>query len=228
MTIRTVILIILALYGIGTTIAFIIYLIKYLNLSSKYNINNNKPLCNVLDPNIIDPVNSSISDIEVNNTILNGQLTEEEYLDLIQSYDIYNNADFYNQYDLLDEYDEKIMIYSKDLKNCYLSCELINNCYGFSKYNNYCYLKGKYDLNQKNNVSKITLVVKKNNENNINNTNLVNNNENNINNTNLVNNNENNINNTNLVNNTENNINNTNLVNNTENNINNTNLRIRN
>lgn len=203
MTIRTIIIIILSLYGIGTTIAFIVYLIKYVNLRSKYNTINNKPLCNILDPNIIEPINSTISDIPINNTILNGQLTEEDYLELIQTYDIYNNADFYNQYDLLDNYNDKIMIYSKDLKNCYLSCELINECYGFSKYNNYCYLKGKYDLNQKNNASKITLVVKKNTESN---SNLVNNTESN----------------TILVNNTESN---TNLVNNTESN---TNLRIRN
>jgi hypothetical protein len=182
MSIRTIIIIILSLYGIGTTIAFIVYLIKYLNLNSKYNTINNKPLCNVLDPNIVDPLNSTFSDIPLNNTmLLNGQLTEEDYLELIQTYDIYNNADFYNQFDLLDDYNDKIMIYSKDLKNCYLSCELINGCYGFSKYNNYCYLKGKYDINQKNNVSKITLVVKKNTENNTNlvntteiNTNLVN------------------------------------------------------
>ena len=213
MTIRTIIIIILSLYGIGTTIAFIVYLIKYVNLRSKYNTINNKPLCNILDPNIIEPINSTISDIPINNTILNGQLTEEDYLELIQTYDIYNNADFYNQYDLLDNYNDKIMIYSKDLKNCYLSCELINECYGFSKYNNYCYLKGKYDLNQKNNASKITLVVKKNTESN---SNLVNNTESN---TNLVNNTESN---TILVNNTESN---TNLVNNTESN---TNLRIRN
>ena len=45
------------------------------------------------------------------------------------------------------------------MKQCYKECENNNNCYGFSKYNNYCYLKGKYDLLQKNNASKTTLIL---------------------------------------------------------------------
>ncbi len=164
MSIRTIILIILSLYGVGATIAFIVYLIKYNNLNSKHqnlSTNYNSLLtskdCNINDiiqPN--DEFNNTIN--EINETEEN---LDENYLQLIQSYDIYNDADFYDKYDLIDEYNDKIIIYSRDLKNCYLSCENLKDCYAFTKYNNYCYFKGKYDLNQKNNASKTTLIVKK-------------------------------------------------------------------
>lgn len=167
MSIRTIILIILSLYGVGATIAFIIYIIKYNKLNSKHqnlSTNYNSLLtskdCNINDiiqPN--DEFNKTINEInEINEPKQN---LDENYLQLIQSYDIYNNADFYDKYDLIDEYNDKIIIYSRDLKNCYLSCENLKDCYAFTKYNNYCYFKGKYDLNQKNNASKTTLIVKK-------------------------------------------------------------------
>ena len=167
MSIRTIILIILSLYGVGATIAFIVYLIKYNNLNSKhqnlstnYNDLLNSKDCNINDiiqPN--DEFNKTINEInEINEPKQN---LDENYLQLIQSYDIYNNADFYDKYDLIDEYNDKIIIYSRDLKNCYLSCENLKDCYAFTKYNNYCYFKGKYDLNKKNNASKTTLIVKK-------------------------------------------------------------------
>lgn len=161
MSIRTIILIILSLYGVGTTIAFVVYLIKYTNLNSKnQNLSNNyNDLLNSKDCIINDIISPNE---EFNNTINEPDKNlDDNYLQLIQSYDIYNNVDFYDKYDLIDEYNDKIIIYSRDLKNCYLSCENLKDCYAFTKYNNYCYFKGKYDLNQKNNASKTTLIVKK-------------------------------------------------------------------
>jgi uncharacterized membrane protein YgaE (UPF0421/DUF939 family) len=164
MSIRTIILIILSLYGVGATIAFIVYLIKYNNLNSKHQnlYTNYNDLLNSKDCSIKDII---LPNDEFNNTInkINEpeQNLDENYLQLIQSYDIYNDADFYNKYDLMDEYNDKIIIYSRDLKNCYLSCENLKECYAFTKYNNYCYFKSKYDLNQKNNASKTMLIVKK-------------------------------------------------------------------
>ncbi len=161
MSIRTIILIILSLYGVGTTIAFVVYLIKYTNLNSKnQNLSNNyNDLLNSKDCIINDIISPNE---EFNNTINEPDKNlDDNYLQLIQSYDIYNNVDFYDKYDLIDEYNDKIIIYSRDLKNCYLSCENLKDCYAFTKYNNYCYFKGKYDLNQKNIASKTTLIVKK-------------------------------------------------------------------
>ena len=192
MSIKTIIIIILSLYGLGSSLAFIIYLIKYSNLKSKYkqSISTSQQFYNTnctnkyLESEDYDKEDYDKEDYDkedydkdnkynkdknkfnnesnkLNETTLK-KIEEDKYLQLIQTYDIYNNADFYDKYDLYDDYNDKIIIYSKDLKNCYISCENLQGCYAFSKYHNYCYLKGKYDLNQITNASKVSLIVKKN------------------------------------------------------------------
>jgi hypothetical protein len=190
MNIKNIIIIILSLYGVGSTIAFIYYLVKYNNIksnsidnksanpdSNEYNncIKYNNELPNSDSNKVIDSenINNNLNDTKKNKKTYDDSLSNdsvsndsvsnnENYLKLIQSYDIYNDADFYGKYDLYDEFNDNIIIYSRDLKNCYLSCESLNECYAFTKYNNYCYLKGKYDITQKTNASKTVLVVKKN------------------------------------------------------------------
>jgi len=138
----SIILLLLSFYGLATTISMITYIIKYNNCNNK-NVNTNN----------IDNTENIYETMYLKNR------TYQEILDL---YDIYNNADFYNKYDLIDEFNDNIIIYSRDLKNCYASCENMNDCFAFTKYNNYCYLKGKYDLKEKTNNSKSILIVKKN------------------------------------------------------------------
>jgi len=158
-----IIILILSLYGVASTITYITYIVKYSNLKNKYNLiksdsnnylrnndynnnsNNNLNLINNCSNITIPNLNYSTSNINISN--------------IISKYDIYYDADFYNKFDLIDEYNDKIIYYSKDLNSCYNECENNDKCYGFSKYHNYCYLKGKFDLSQKNNASKITLVL---------------------------------------------------------------------
>jgi hypothetical protein len=152
-----IILILLSLYGIASTITFITYIVKYHNLKNECNLShesdNKSELPNTMKNEI------TLKDCEkfiyLNQTNSNNQTDES----IVSKYDIYYDTDFYNKFDLLDDFNDKILIYSKDMKQCYKECENNNNCYGFSKYNNYCYLKGKYDLSQKNNASKITLIL---------------------------------------------------------------------
>jgi hypothetical protein len=152
-----IILILLSLYGIASTITFITYIVKYHNLQNECNLShesdNKSDLPNTTKNEI------TLKDCEkfiyLNKTDSNNQT----YDTIISKYDIYYDTDFYNKFDLIDDFNDKILIYSKDMKQCYKECENNNNCYGFSKYNNYCYLKGKYDLLQKNNASKITLIL---------------------------------------------------------------------
>lgn len=152
-----IILILLSLYGIASTITFITYIVKYHNLQNECNLlhesDNKSDLPNTTKNEI------TLKDCEkfiyLNKTDSNNQT----YDTIISKYDIYYDTDFYNKFDLIDDFNDKILIYSKDMKQCYKECENNNNCYGFSKYNNYCYLKGKYDLLQKNNASKITLIL---------------------------------------------------------------------
>jgi len=148
-----IILIVLSLYGIASTITFIAYIIKYNNLQNKCDLSLESD--NTSDkPNSIRRENDTKNEcLQLNSTDLTNQTL------IVSKYDIYYDTDFYNKFDLLDEFNDKILIYSKDMKQCYKECESNNKCYGFSKYNNYCYLKGKYDLLQKNNASKITLVL---------------------------------------------------------------------
>lgn len=162
MSIKTILIIILSVYGIGVTIPMIIYITKYYKKNSDYNdiSENYYNLLNKKDC----PINNNCIEQFVNSTSNSGSYSnsEDDYLNIIQSYDIYNNADFYDKYDIVDEYNDKIIIYSKNLKNCYLSCEVLNSCYGFVKYNNYCYLKNNYNLTDKTNSTNTILVVKKN------------------------------------------------------------------
>lgn len=152
------IIIILSLYGLASTITFITYIVKYYNLKNDCNLSNNSNLIRTDPPSKND---SLICPQIINSSDLNN-IT---YENIISKYDIYYDTDFYNKYDLIDEYSDKIIIYSKDMKQCYKECEYNNNCYGFSKYNNYCYLKGKYDLQQKNNASKTALILNPNKDN---------------------------------------------------------------
>lgn len=165
MSIKTIILILLSLYGVGVTTTMIIYIIKYSKKNNDYKDLNenyynllNKKKCPLNNDCITNLVNSTVN----SSTGSGSDDSDNNYLKLIQSYDIYNNLDFYNSYDILDEYNDKIIIYSKNLKNCYMSCEVLNSCYGFVKYNNYCYLKNKFNLTDANNSTKTILVVKKN------------------------------------------------------------------
>ena len=152
-----IILILLSLYGIASTITFITYIVKYHNLQNECNLSpesdNKSDLPHTINREI------TLKDCEkfiyLNKTDSNNQT----YDTIISKYDIYYDADFYNKFDLVDDFNDKMLIYSKDLKQCYKECENNKNCYGFSKYNNYCYLKGKYDLLQKNNASKTTLIL---------------------------------------------------------------------
>jgi len=148
-----IILIVLSLYGIASTITFITYIIKYNNLQNQCDLSlKSDNTSNKLD--LIKQENNTKNEcLQLNSTDLTNQTL------IVSKYDIYYDTDFYNKFDLLDEFNDKIIIYSKDMKQCYTECESNNKCYGFSKYNNYCYLKGKYDLLQKNNASKITLVL---------------------------------------------------------------------
>lgn len=152
-----IILILLSLYGIASTITFITYIVKYHNLQNECNLSpesdNNLDLPNTIKNKIT--LKDCKKFIYLNKTDSNNQT----YDTIISKYDIYYDTDFYNKFDLIDDYNDKILIYSKDMKQCYKECENNNNCYGFSKYNNYCYLKGKYDLLQKNNASKTTLIL---------------------------------------------------------------------
>lgn len=152
------IIIILSLYGLASTITFITYIVKYYNLKNDCNLSNSSNLIRIEPPSKNDSLNypQIINSTDINNIT---------YENIISKYDIYYDTDFYNKYDLIDEYSDKIIIYSKDMKQCYKECEYNNKCYGFSKYNNYCYLKGKYDLQQKNNASKIALILNPNKDN---------------------------------------------------------------
>lgn len=165
MSIKTIIIILLSFYGVGVTISMIIYITKFYKKNNDYN-NINEDYYNLLNkkdcPLNNDCINQFMNSSSDSNSGSSSNIDDENYSKLIQTYDIYNNADFYNQYDIIDEYNDKIIIYSKNLKNCYLSCEVLNLCYGFVKYNNYCYLKGKYNLTDKINSTKTILVVKKN------------------------------------------------------------------
>jgi hypothetical protein len=202
MSIKTIIIIILSLYGLGSSLAFIIYLVKYSNLKSKYKQSINNKGYNNCNNNLNEDFNKELNE-ESNKDLNNKELNEEsnkelinitnysedqlknelkkiddiKYSKLIQTYDIYNDADFYNKFDIYDDYNDKIIIYSKDLKDCYLKCEELEKCYAFSKYHNYCYLKGTYNLNDKINISKVSLFVK--------NINLITNNNTSLNNTSL-------------------------------------------
>lgn len=152
-----IILILLSLYGIASTITFITYIVKYHNLQTECNLPHKSDNTSDLPNTIKNEI--TLKDCEkfiyLNKTDLNNQT----YDNIISKYDIYYDSDFYNKFDLIDDFNDKILIYSRDMKQCYKECENNNNCYGFSKYNNYCYLKGKYDLLQKNNASKTTLIL---------------------------------------------------------------------
>ena len=173
MQIKISLIILLSLYGFATTISMIAYIIKYHNcnkaisnsnfLKATNNCKNNTDISKISDDNYNMKKNMNNYQNNTNNNIDdNIYFKNNTYQDIMNSYDIYNNADFYDRYDLIDDFNDKIIIYSRDLKNCYISCENINNCYAFTKYNNYCYLKGKYDIQQKTNNSKSILIVKKN------------------------------------------------------------------
>ena len=155
-----IIILILSVYGLASTITYITYIVKYSNLKKTCNIKTSNSNDNLRrsDQNnnlvIKSQNNSNTFNNESNIIFPNNNLSN-----IISKYDIYYDTDFYNKYDLIDEYNDKIIIYSKDMIQCYKECENNNKCYGFSKYNNYCYLKSKYDLSQKNNASKITLVL---------------------------------------------------------------------
>lgn len=172
MSIKGFIIFFLSLFGLSTTIALIVYVIKYNNLNKKYqNINNlsnqpnncesNKKISDS-NNNILEGVNNTNSKDLINNNTSQFEQEKKKLEEIIQSYDIYNNADFYNKFDLLDEYNDRIIIYSKDLINCYLACENILDCKAFSKHNNYCYLKSKYNISDKVEIPKTNLIVKKN------------------------------------------------------------------
>lgn len=152
-----IILILLSLYGIASTITFITYIVKYHNLQNECNLQHESDKPADLPNTIKNEI--TLKDCEkfiyLNKTDSNNQT----YDNIISKYDIYYDSDFYNKFDLIDDFNDKVLIYSKDMKQCYKECENNNNCYGFSKYNNYCYLKGKYDLLQKNNASKTTLIL---------------------------------------------------------------------
>lgn len=151
------IIIILSLYGLASTITFITYIVKYHNLKKNCNISNQSE-----NSNLIRTEPSQNESVICPKIINSSDINNISYDNIISKYDIYYDTDFYNKYDLLDEYNDKIIIYSKDMKQCYKECEYNNNCYGFSKYNNYCYLKGKYDLQQKNNATKTALILNSN------------------------------------------------------------------
>lgn len=146
-----IILIILSLYGIASTITFITYIVKYHNLKNKctFSQKNDDKL------ELPETIQNEVTLKDCEKFIYNN----ETYDVIISKYDIYYDTDFYNKFDLIDDFNDKIIIYSKDMKECYKECEKNIYCYGFSKYNNYCYLKGKYDLLQKNNASKVTLIL---------------------------------------------------------------------
>lgn len=154
-----IIIILISLYGIASTITFITFIVKYNNLKKQCNTGNSNISNNHLrieNPNtdINKNINCS-SYINTNNRIIDNYNMSE----IISKYDIYYDSDFYNKYDLTDDYSDKIIIYSKDINKCYLECDNNINCFGFTKLHNYCFLKGKYDLNQKNNASKTVLVL---------------------------------------------------------------------
>lgn len=148
MEIYKYIILILSLYGIASTITFIVYIIKYQNLNNKFKkINNTETINNELkESNNTETINEEFTEI---NNISN----------IIAKYDIYYNFDLYNKYDLKDEFNDNIIIYSNNLSLCYIECEKNINCYGFSKYHNYCYLKGLYNLTNKINANNITLIL---------------------------------------------------------------------
>lgn len=146
-----IIIILISLYGLASTITFITYIIKYNNLKKNCNTNN---------------TNNNYLRFEANKTTnnpyLNNSISYNNISDVVSKYNIYYDSDLYNKYDLIDDYSDKIIIYSKDINKCYLECDENINCYGFTKLHNYCFLKGKYDLNQKNNASKTVLVLNSN------------------------------------------------------------------
>lgn len=160
------IIIILSLYGVATTVTFITYIIKYHNLQNKCGLDNLNESNNIRsEPNpSLNNSDNSLKKCEDNLKLCKKHnaehhLNETDYDNIISKYDIYYDTDFYNKFDLLDEFNDKIVIYSKDMKQCYKECDTNVNCYGFSKYNNYCYLKNKYNLSEKNNASKVTLIL---------------------------------------------------------------------
>jgi hypothetical protein len=155
-----IILILLSLYGVASTITYIVFIIKYNNLNNNCKLsintqNDNNLRTNDNNTNKTNDSNTSGQPfLNLTNPFIDNNLSQ-----IIQKYDIYYDADFYNKFDLLDEYSDKIIIYSKNINFCYYECDNNPKCYGFTKFNNYCFLKGEYDLSQKNNASKLVLVV---------------------------------------------------------------------
>jgi hypothetical protein len=137
-------------------ILFLVYVFKYTSIKTDYhnllnNKNNNKDYDNYKNyENYENYDNETIQYPEKNSNISI----------IINSYDVYYNTDFYYKYDLLDQFNDKIAIFSININNCYLICELLSNCYGFARFHNYCYLKSKYNLIDKNELKNVTLILK--------------------------------------------------------------------
>lgn len=167
-----IILILLSLYGVASTITYIVYIIKYNNLNNNCKLLINTQNDNNLrtNDNNISKTNNSINISKTNDSIninqpfvnLTNPFIDTNLSQIIQKYDIYYDNDFYNKFDLLDEYSNNIIVYAKDIILCYYECEKNSKCHGFTKFNNYCFLKGEYDLSQKDYASKLVLVVKPN------------------------------------------------------------------
>lgn len=169
MSIKLILLItLLSAYGLGVTITFIVYLIKYNHVNSKYH-NLLDQFANTMNEDNINCKSlvkdqSPVNQININDNRNDDNYTklDNNYSTLIQSYDIYPESDFNNIFELTDEFNDRVILYSKDINNCYLSCEILNDCYAFTRYHNYCYLKNNYDLTKKSDMSNALLIVKKN------------------------------------------------------------------
>lgn len=185
-----IIILILGLLAGAEFILFIVYISKYYSLRKDYNALNKSCINNTsntspstympqVTPNSINETGSQSNTtiIDEKNKTSNNTITYKDIYEIINTYDIYNNMDFNNKYDLLDQFGEKIAIYSLNLNNCYLTCELLTNCYGFARFHNYCYLKTQYNLTDKMEFPNVELIIKQNKSENISNNNLFNDNK---------------------------------------------------
>jgi hypothetical protein len=78
--------------------------------------------------------------------ICDDQLMNCKFDSTPDNYILYDNNIVSNEFDLTDDSNQIIVIYSKDVKMCYYTCNKLYNCHGFNLYNNYCYFKKKFIL----------------------------------------------------------------------------------